>query len=407
VSIGRLRAIFALQGLAQGSLLPFLVPLLAGQGMQPSTIGLVLSAAAFVSLISFPVWGVLADGPVGRERSIVITSLIAALAGVAILASGSDAVLLGLAAVAVSLGIAPWGPVTDALALQALGDGAPAYGRLRRWASAGWAASALAGGAIYAVSGPAVVVLGFVVASLLVALLALGRHDGPIRVGRAPRMRARRFLDRAAMRRALRASPVLLPFLVALFVESMGNSAAASFVSLRILDQGGGTVLIGLAAAIPAIIEVPFFSASSWFTRRMGLRLLFVIGSGVAAIELMVVAVAPTPGIVTIARAVDGGAFALRYAGAVLIVGACLPSRLRAVGQSLLWFVAAGLAPIVADTVGGVIYQSWGGPTLFAVCSLAAAGGALLGYAVLSGPQWGRPVSVPSVLDPGPGSPYL
>jgi MFS family permease len=131
------------------------------------------------------------------------------------------------------------------------------------------------------------------------------------------------------------------------------------------------------------------------------------VGTNIAAVELAVVAVAPTAGIVAVARTIDGGAFALRYAAIVLIVGACLPARLRAVGQSLLWFVAGGLAPIVGDIAGGVIYQSWGGPALFAVCSLLVAAGAVLGYVVLAGPAWGRGVSAPVVLDPGLGSPHL
>jgi MFS transporter, PPP family, 3-phenylpropionic acid transporter len=401
----RLRLVFAVYGMAIGFLIPFLAPLLAAHGMRPEAIGLVLGASAVVSLISYPIWGLLADGAIGREGTLAITGLLGVGGGLAILFAGTDAVVLGVAVTAASFGIAPWGPVTDALALQVLGPGASSFGRFRLWASAGWAAAAMVGGLLYTFVGSWTVVVGFTLGAVALSAAAL-RGRGTLARVRPRRAALHPFRPRElrvaidlarprARRVAVAASPVLLPFLVAIFLEALGNGAAGSFMSLGILDRGGDAVLIGFAFAVPALVEIPFFSSSSWLTGRFGLRALFVIGTAAGAILLAVVAVVPEPAIMATARSVDGAAYALRTASIVLIVGACLPARLRTVGQSLVWLVAGGIAPILGGPLGGIVYGNWGVRALFVTCALAVAAGAAVGYRVLGSPAWRRTASTP------------
>lgn len=414
MSVNRLRLLYAIYGVGIGFLLPFLVPLMSARGMQPATIGLVLGASAVVSLVSYPVWGVLADGALGREGVLVISGSMGALAGLAILLAGSDAFLLSVAVMAASLGSAPWGPVTDALALQVLGDDANAFGRFRLWASVGWAASALAGGLLYAMVGSWTIIVGFTLSAIVLSVLAMRSREAlsrirprrpSLRLARPRALRAALDVARPRARRAtLMASPVLIPFLVALFLEAMGSGAAGNFMSLGILDGGGGAVLIGIAYALPAIVEIPFFSAFRNLSSRFGLRALFVFGTFAAAAQMLVVAAVPEPGVMAAARTVDGAAYALRTASVVLVVGACLPARLRTVGQSLTWLVAGGIAPIVGGPLGGLVYGTWGVRALFAACAVVVAIGAVVGYIVLRDPRWRRPApdGAPSGLAPGP-----
>jgi PPP family 3-phenylpropionic acid transporter len=126
VTTARLQALFAIEGVAYGTLLPFLVPVLADRGLGPAEIGLALGASGVASLLSYPIWGAIADGALGRQRTIVLSSLTAALGGVALLLAGNDPLALTLALCITSVGALAWGPLTDALALQELPD--PAAG---------------------------------------------------------------------------------------------------------------------------------------------------------------------------------------------------------------------------------------------------------------------------------------
>jgi PPP family 3-phenylpropionic acid transporter len=109
VTTARLQALFAIEGVAMGALLPFLVPILADRGLGPAEIGLALGASGVASLVAYPIWGAIADGRLGRRRAIVLSSLTAALGGLAIMIAGDDLVALTLALCVISAGALPWG----------------------------------------------------------------------------------------------------------------------------------------------------------------------------------------------------------------------------------------------------------------------------------------------------------
>jgi PPP family 3-phenylpropionic acid transporter len=388
----RLSLLFVMQGIAPGVLLPFLVPILSGRGFGPEGIGLVLGLSAAVTVAAYPVWGYLADAHLGRGWVLRLASLTAAVAGLLFALVTTEPLASALAVSLISVGAAPWGPVADAVALGELGDDSNDYGRIRRWTSLGWVVAALAGGAIYAAVGPAALPVLFSVSALGVGAATIGTS-----AGRAPAAAAgtepgldglpaggglRMFLGLA------RHSPVLGPFLLGPFVVSAGGSAAGSFLPLRILDTGGGPLLVGVASAVPAIVEIPFFSASGAIALRIGLRGLFAAGIAVSVLQFVVVAVAPDPWVITAVRTVDGAAYALRYAAIVLVVGAVLPERVRAMGQSATWLVAGGIAPILGDPVGGLVYSRLGGPALFAMSAVVVSIGAAIAVRALRGPAF-------------------
>jgi PPP family 3-phenylpropionic acid transporter len=401
VTSRRLSAIYAMQGIAFGLLMPFPVPLLSERGLGAAHIGLILSVAGVAALLAYPVWGAIADGWLGRVRTIAIASLTAAAGGVWILLAESDPVVLTMALSLAMVGAMAWGPLIDALTLGVLGDGSAGYGRIRVWASVGWAASAMAGGWLWVQVGPEPVFFSFVVGSVLVAALVLlptGESSAAADArDAAPHPSLRSWLP-------LLLAPVMVGFLIGLLLTSMGEHASWRFISLRILDQGGGVFLVGLAASLPALVEIPVFASSRRLTARLGLRAVFVSGAIVAAVLMALVAVAPEPWMITGLRTLEGASYALRYMAMVMIVGALLPRHLYAMGQSVAWFVYAGIAPIVADAAGGLIYDVLGAPALFAVVTVSFALGAAVVWLVLRGPEFGpqRDTAVSAEVPPPP-----
>lgn len=373
--------------------MPFPVPLLDERGLGAAEIGFILGIAGLASLLAYPLWGAIADGWLGRRRTIAVAAVTAAIGGLLILLAGSDPVALTAALSLAMVGAMSLFPLLDALTLGILVEGHSGYGSIRVWASAGWAGSAMIGGAIWTSAGPQPVFLAFVVSALLLAALLLASSSslaaGDDSAGdRPPRPQLRSWLP-------LLLAPVLLGFLAGLFITSLGEHASWRFISLRILDQGGSVFLVGLAAALPAIVEIPVFAGSRRLTASMGLRWLFVSGALLAALLMALVAIAPEPWMVTALRTLDGAPYALRYTAMVLIIGALLPRHLYAMGQSVAWFVYAGIAPIAADALGGVIYESFGSTTLFAVATATLAVGGAVVWVALREPRFGPHRAVP------------
>jgi PPP family 3-phenylpropionic acid transporter len=399
VTISRLRALFAAEGVSLGLLMPFLVPILVDRGLGPAEIGLALGASGLASLLAYPVWGTVADGRLGRRRTIALTGATAALGGILILLAGSDPLLITLALSVATVGALPWGPLIDALTLQELAEPSAAYGRVRAWASVGWAAAAIIAGAAWLLVGPGPIFVAFSVSALAVAALVLLPTVRPASQPPGPPLPRN---DSHVAHRATRpliaqlaavASPVLLGFMLGLFVTSIGEHASWRFISLHILEQGGGVFLVGVAAALPAIVEIPVFGSSRRLLARLGLRMMYVWGALIAAALMLLVAVALEAWMVTALRTLDGASYALRYMAMVVIVGALLPRHLHALGQSLAWFIYAGVAPIVADVVGGLVYEHFGAQTLFLSATLTLLVGGTLVWLALRGPRFGRGAS--------------
>jgi MFS family permease len=390
----QLSLLYAVQGAAYAALMPFTVPLLVERGLGAAQIGIVLGITGVAALAAYPIWGAVADGWLGRPRTIALAAVVSAAGGAWILLAGSDPVALTAALSTATVGLLAWGPLVDALTLGELGTGSAGYGRIRVWASVGWAASAVSFGWLWLQVGPAFVLSAFIAASLVLGLLVLrsarprtpARETGDVAMSASPRS----WLP-------LLFAPVLLWFLVGLLVTSIGEHASWRFISLRILDQGGSVFLVGLAAALPALVEIPVFASSRRLSTRLGLRRLFVSGALVAAVLMALVVVAPEAWMVTGLRTLEGASYALRYMAMVMIVGALLPPHLYAVGQSVAWFVYAGIAPIISDAAGGLIYEVFGAPTLFAVVTaMLVLGGGIVAFA-LRGPAFGpqRAAAIP------------
>ncbi len=400
---GRISLIQAAYGIAFGLLMPFTLPLLAERGLSAAQIGLIMGITGVAALVAYPLWGAIADGWLGRPRTIALSALLAALGGAWILAAGGDPVALTLAMSVAVVGAMAWGPLIDALTLGLLGEGSSDYGRIRLWTSLGWAASTAAGGLLWSVAGPVPVFAAFIVGSLAVAvlvLLPLPEGGAAARTGSdAEHLSLRGWLP-------LLTAPLMVGFLAGLLLTAVGEHASGRFVSLRILDQGGGIMLVGLAAALPALVEIPVFASSRRLTSRLGLRTLFVVGAVAAAVLMSLVAVAPEPWMVAGLRTLEGTSYALRYMAMVLIIGALMPRHLYAVGQSVAWFFYAGIAPIVADAAGGFIYETLGAEALFLLITGAFLAGGAIVWVVLRGPDF-RPQrvvpveKVPPPLTPG------
>jgi MFS family permease len=341
--------------------------------------------------VAYPTWGLLADGPLGRERSVSLAALLAAVLGVWLLLVDGDPLLVGVGIALMPFGMAPWEPIADALVLQALGaDASRRYGRFRLWTSVGWAVTALVGGVLYAVEGPRAILLAFVLGSLLLAVVTIRpRHARSWRrTTGAPGLAAQRQPLLPELRRALVVAPILVPLLVATFLEWLAAGAVSNFTPLRILDIGGGAILVGLTAALPAIVEVPLFPATGWLGERLGLRGLYVAGLVLSVGVTLVIAAAQEPLLIAVANGLGGVSYVLRYTGMVLIIGAVLPHALRATGQSLTRLVGGGLAAVVAGPFAGAVYGALGGPALFLLCALLLSLGALIAWRGLRGPAF-------------------
>ncbi|HET7420677.1 MAG TPA: MFS transporter [Candidatus Dormibacteraeota bacterium] len=364
---------YALLGVADGTLLPFIPLYLFQRGLDAVQIGAVLAVIAGVSLVAGLTWSYLSDRRLHAEHLVVLASGAACAVALTIaLATGGTEVAIAI--VALSLVRAPF-MLLDPIALRRLMHSSRTdYARIRLRTSAGWTLSAVTSGTLF--QGVGLRLMPFVYAPLVAVFGLWVRHAirpegttavaaGPLQVRRIPWP--------------------LVGFMGACFLLGVSLAATQNFLTLRINFLGGGALLVGAAAAFQALTEIPTMASMHVLRRRFSNRALFALGCAVY-IGLFVawglVSDALTAALLKLAA---GVAFALTFVAAVMITEELAPSHLRATGQALMKSVLFGMAPIVGAFGGGLVYGTFGSRTMFIASTVVAGAAALIAVVAVPG----------------------
>lgn len=362
-----IRAIYLTMSASIAAFPPFTAVALAARGFDAAAIGLVTAGQAAALMLAVPIWGHLGDVTLGRRAALFAS----ALGGAIVIGAAGlplPAVAFAVLVIVFALMQAAWALLADALALNAVRGQAGAYGRVRLLASLGFAIPVGAVGFIYDRTGYGPAAFLCAAAALGLAAAARGAPD----IARADlAVIGRRGPARSDGRRhggsfivALRAQPRLWGLIAVALACHAAISAGFTYLPLRITDLGGQPSDVALSWSIGAFTEIPTMLASAAIVARLGLRGTVAASALGYAGCLLAWSVAPTPLAIVAVRAASGFCFAGVTVGLVLTASALLPRRLQATGQALYQLVAFGLAAVVANGAGGLLYTALG-PTVF------------------------------------------
>ena len=378
-----MRLLFVLLGAAEGTLLPFFSVYLLDRGFTTTEIGVVLGILGLASFLTSPLWGYAADRRLGSTRTLALSA--GAAAGLALLFFLPVEGRVGLTVVALALWIvrSPLVSLVDAIALEWLGSSRRAgYAGIRLWQSVGWAAAVLLWGGLLELSRLDLVPALYATTIVVVALYALLGLD------RGPRPSALRLEVPAAWAQRRPGLPAaLIGFLVSMFLLNAAFAATWNFLAVRIVDLGGGAFLVGVAASVQAIAEIPTMGSISRLSRLLSHRAIYVAGCAIYVAVFAAWGVLTDPVTIALLKLVLGVGFALTYVGAVVIVDDLVPTRLRATGQSFSKAVGFGLAPVLGTVAGGPLYDDLGARPMFAASAAAAVAAGVIAWVSISQPQ--------------------
>src|SRR5438094_8904243 len=349
---------YVLVGVADATLLPFIPLLLVERGLSASAIGLVLAFAASGSFTVGLICAYLADRRWSAEGMVVVASAGAAVT--ALLLNLPGLVTVGLVVISLSLLRSPF-MLLDPIALRRLRQARRTdYARIRLRMSAGWAASSVASGALFQLTG--LRLIPFVYAPLS-ALVGLWVWHALKPIGTQP-------AEPAPVAVKVRRVPIaLMTFLVSCFLLGASLAATQNFLVLRISFLGGGALLIGAAAAAQAVTEIPTMGYTHVLTKRISHGALFAIGCGIYLATFVAWAFTSDALVAASLKFVVGVAFALTFVAAVMMANDLAPSHLRATGQASMKAVIFGLAPIAGSVGGGLVYGELGPRVMFLIAT--------------------------------------
>ena len=385
-----LRALFLAVGGAVGVVYPFVAVILLGRGFDVVGVGVVTALSALAFTASVPAWGHVADVMLGRPRALQVSAIGGGLA-LAVTLLPVPPIVVAICFIAFSASESAFAPLSDALAVNGVQDARRDYARIRLMSSLSFAVATIAAGFVYDQTGYAPMPILFALAAAVVVASAafvpdVERADlqslAPVATPTeaASREPARRFGSASV---ALAMAPRLPLALLAIGLIHVGILAGFTFLSVRLQQLGAEPSAIALSAGISAFAEIPAFLVLGGLAQRFGIRAVFITSTLIYSACFASWMVLDSPILIVATRIVTGFGFAGIGVAAVLTIAALLPDRLQGTGQALYQTTAFGLAAVVANVGGGIVYGSAGYAAVFGLATIAGLLAAVVGLVAL------------------------
>ena len=341
-------------------------------GLSGTQIGMVVMISSLMGMVSATAWGMLNDR-LGRTRLLLsIQSFALIVVCLALSQIHSFAGIL-IASALFSVFASPIMPLLDSTTLNILGVRRDHYGVYRAWGTIGFVVTCTAVGFVIERTGMRLIFPVYAAGVLAFWLLALRLPNRP--VVRGP--------SRLAGLSQMVRRPAWLIFAISVFILWFSVMGAFAFLGIVVVEMGGTQRMVGLAATIAALSEIPMFHYSSRLLRRFGPARLLIVAMSVYAFRLLLYAIMPSVTWVLGLAMLQGLSYGLFLVSAVAYVNDLAPDALKSTAQGLMVSVMS-LANLTAGLAGGWLLDNSGRQGLFfsmMATSLLALGIFALGWA--------------------------
>ncbi len=355
--------------MAIGAFIPFINLYYMRLGLSGEQIGVLAALPVLIASSTSMVWGGIADAFQMHRILLRVALLLVCLSMLALSLAESFPVLLVLVSV-YALFFSPVLPLIDSAALEAAKKHLRSYGDLRVWGTIGWSISTWLIGGLIQNHGIRWMFYGYAAIMGLTLLLSLFQ---PPRQGRLE-MSMRHGLGDLVTR------PGLLVFLISTFLVGLTNSMVQQYQGIFLDRIGAGEGVIGLAASLAALSEIPVMFGSRAVMERIGARGLLMVGCATYALRWGMLSYVSAPAWALVLQLLHGLSFAAFLIGGVTYMYEHTPEGLGTTSQALFTSVAFGLASVTGSLMGGALYDRIGFPALFRLLSVIAAAGFILFY---------------------------
>lgn len=359
----RLSAFFGALFLIHGVSLTYLPVWLEGRGLSPAEIGIATSAPMLMRIAVTPAVAFVADRAT-LHRELIIAAALTSLVLMVAMKSAASVVAVILLVVLLQMVLQTVMPLADTVTMAAVRERGLDYGRIRLWGSLTFIlASYIAGWAVAREGAEAVLVLMLSAAALtVVAALWLPRAEA--RSG--PRLTLADALG-------LVKEPRFLLFLVTAGAIQASHAVLYVFGVIHWRSQGLSAGYIATLWAISVLAEIALFWAARWL-QPIGPTRLLMLGAAAGLIRWLAMAFDPAPYWLVPLQVLHAGTFAASHLGAMLWIGARVPSATAGTAQALLSTFTAGIATSAAMLVSGLLYAAVAGRAYLAMVAVSALG---------------------------------
>lgn len=352
-------ALYLLQYFAVGALFPLWSLYYRELGLSGTAIGLLVSVVPVAGIVMPPVWGVLSDRLHVHRFLLLLSSLGAGLAALAVTHAHGLAALFVVATI-LAVFQSAWTPIGDSIALAIAHRGEASFGGMRLWGSVGFAVATLLAGAAADRWGLAVIFPLFALAALAALPLVPGL---PAAVGRPGPAEEGEW-------RGLLAQPAFLWLLLATFAVTGGIASNNYYFAMLYQGSGGSLGGVGLAFLLFAGSEVPTMLGAQRLTDALGAGAVLFWASVLAGLRWFLYSLPLRPWQLLATFPLQGLSGGLFIAVAPMLIARLTPRNLTATALALYGVAGFGFGAIFTATIGGRLLDGRGVTAIYLFLAL-------------------------------------
>jgi len=367
-----------------GLMMPFLSLQFKAIGYNGVQISLLNMLSALAVILTAPQYGLIFDRSKDKRLILLISLAIATVTLFLIpylRAFGAMLVIYTINRVIISSSITASENLSYQVSADKNGEEQPAFGSLRMWGSLGFALTALLGGMIFQNFGLLRndrIFLGLMAATCVVLLLmpeSIFRERRSSESVEAP-------LGTHGVIHLIAEDRYLLLTVIALALTDPLFDGVRSFEPIFMAELGLPVSVIGLAATLSALLEVPMMLGADRLIERLGARNLVIAILAFDLTRRLLVWLFPSGWMVFALNIMTAISFTLRLVTTVHLVNVRIPKQYTTTAFTFVFNTMNGIMYILSNAISGVIYDSYGARHIYLVsatlcvialgCALAA-----------------------------------
>lgn len=332
----------------------FLPVYLFAQDLPASQIGIIISAGAFIGVLSQPFWGVISDKYKTVRKIILLTLLLSVIIGFAMFQASTFLILMLLTGLMYFIFL-PTDPLTESLNYQLSQQMQVSFGSIRMFGAIGYATTSLLVGYLAEFWGISSLGYLFAAYGIITCFVCYLLPDVPSVSKPISFSSLRQFFT----------YPKTRWFFILVFLTALPHRMNDSFLGITIQSLGGTTSLIGQSWFISSVSEVFLFAVSFWFLQRFKEIQLISIAALLYSIRYFLCSIAVSPEWIVYLQVMQGITFVIFYTASIQYLYSMIPEEWKATGQTILAILFFGLSGIIGSLIGGWILEFYQVSTLY------------------------------------------
>lgn len=302
-------------------------------------VGIIAGIQQFNYVFVVPIWGILAD-KIGRKNTLLASIGFTLLLILCFLWLHQSLSIILLVFV-ITFFYNPISSLLDTVALdyEEQTEGKTSFGEIRLWASFGWAASSFLTG-LFINNSQLSLIFPIATSVFLVAWLIIFFIYKPLKITKNLSS-----LKPVVIKDILTSDRALLRFFILIFFYSLFTAPVYLMLNIYYHEIGAPSSIIGLAFAVQAASELPFFFYGKRLVDKFGALNIFIFTMAATSLRMLAYGLTSNPDYAVIIGVIHGISIGLFFVSMVAFVHKIVPPQLRSTGQSLIYsFYSGGVA---------------------------------------------------------------